>query len=179
MKENVQIVTLEDGRRIVKIDDIIFKGKRGIDWNEVEKYLKKFVGEFHQITETSEIVYIGSDFPDEYVHSNYTKRIRGTAEKAKANASQGIAEMIEIAHNKVYSENHKEKHSRDAGKGWYRYTSRFALPVFGMNNEIERYNVFQVTMLMRHSKKGKIYLYDVIDIKKETGALFGFENPTQ
>ena len=30
-----------NGNKIVMINDIIFKGKRGIDWKDVVKYLKQ------------------------------------------------------------------------------------------------------------------------------------------
>ena len=56
----------------------------------------------------------------------------------------------------------------DAANGWYRYESRFALPVYGEDGEIERYNVFRVYMIIRHDLDGKKYLYDVINVKKET-----------
>ena len=39
--------------------------------------------------------------------------------------------------------------------------------------ELERYNVFHASMLVRHSNDGKMYLYDVIDIKKETSYSLG------
>ena len=52
--------------------------------------------------------------------------------------------------------------------GWYRYNSYFALPVYGDNEIIERYNVFHTSLIIRHANDGKMYLYDVIDIKKET-----------
>ena len=39
-KENIiDIITDEDGRKIVVITDIRFKGKRNIDWEDVENYL--------------------------------------------------------------------------------------------------------------------------------------------
>lgn len=50
--------------------------------------------------------------------------------------------------------------------------TRFALPVYGENENIERYNVFQAIMLVRHAEDGKLYLYDIIKIKKETSNLF-------
>ena len=34
-----------------------------------------------------------------------------------------------------------------------------------------RYNVFHASMLIRHSNDGKLYLYDVIDIKKKRATL--------
>lgn len=56
--------------------------------------------------------------------------------------------------------------------GWYRYDSRFALPVYGDDGEIERYNVFHASMLIRCASDEKMYLYDIIDIKKETSNSF-------
>lgn len=46
------------------------------------------------------------------------------------------------------------------------------LPVFGDDGEIERYNVFNIAMLVRHDEDGKYYLYDIMKIKKETSNLF-------
>ena len=79
--------------------------------------------------------------------------------------------MIEIAVGKHFRENHEGKHKRDAKNGWYRYDSRFALPVYDDKGELERYNVFHASMLIRHSNDGKLYLYDVIDIKKKRATL--------
>jgi hypothetical protein len=50
----------------------------------------------------------------------------------------------------------------DAKYGWYKYESRFALPVFASDGEVERYNVFHVAMILRHDKDGKKYLYDIM-----------------
>ena len=179
LDRNVNIITDLDGNRIAVIHDVIFKGKRNVNWNDVEQYLKKYVGEFYEIADTSEIVYIGSDLPDEYANSNYTHRLKGASAKAKANAAQGLPEMIEIATGKQFEENRKNKHNKDAKYGWYRYESRFALPVFAENGEVERYNVFHALVLMRHAKDDKIYLYDIMEIKKETSNLFQSDDPTQ
>jgi hypothetical protein len=124
-------------------------------------------------------VYIGSDLPDEYANSNYTHRLKGASAKAKANAAQGLPEMIEIASGKQFEENRKGKHNKDAQYGWYRYESRFALPVFSEEGEVERYNVFHVLMLMRHARDEKLYLYDIMEIKKETSDLFQSNDLTQ
>lgn len=179
MDRNVNIITNLDGNRIAVINDIIFKGKRNVDWNDVEQYLRKYVGEFYEIADTNEIVYIGSDLPDEYANSNYTHRLKGTSAKAKANAAQGLPEMIEIATGKQFEENRKNKHNKDAKYGWYRYESRFALPVFTESGAVERYNVFHALMLMRHASDDKIYLYDIMEIKKETSNLFQSDDLTQ
>ena len=47
--------------------------------------------------------------------------------------------------------------------------------VFGEDGEITRYNVFNVIMIIRHARDGKKYLYDIINIKKETSTLFQSE----
>ena len=168
IKRNVSVIQDVDGNNIVMINDIAFKGKRSVDWKDVREYLKEYVGEFYTIASTEDVVYIGSDLPKEYSGSKYTNSIKGTNAKAKANAATGLPEMIEIAVGKHFRENQEDKHKRDAKNGWYRYDSRFALPVYDGNGELERYNIFHASMLVRHSNDGKMYLYDVIDIKKET-----------
>ena len=167
-KRNVSVIQDIDGNNIVVINDIRFKGKRSVEWNDVEKYLRQYVGDFYQIAETEDIIYIGTDLPDEYVGSKYTRHIKGTVAKAKANAAQAIPEMIEIATSKTYEDNKKNKHSRHAKNGWYRYDTRFALPVYDENGDLNRYNVFCARLLIRHAASGKMYLYDVLEKKKET-----------
>ena len=179
MERKVNIVEDLDGNKIVFIHDIRFKGKRAVEWSDVETYLKSYVGEMYIIEDTKDLVYIGTDLPDEYTHSNYTNILKGTNAKAKANAAQVLPEMIRIAGEKEYEENRKEKHSKDAKYGWYSYVTRFALPVYGESGEIERYNVFRAIMLVRHAEDGKLYLYDIIKIKKETSNLFQSKDLTQ
>lgn len=105
----------------------------------------------------------------EFKGSKDTFRLKGALAKAKANAASGIPELIEIATNKRFKENlAKDKHQKNAKFGWFRYDSRFALPVYDEGGEVERYNVFHVEMLIRHSADGKLYLYDIVNIKKET-----------
>ena len=168
IKRNVSVIQDADGNNIVMINDIAFKGKRSVEWSDVEKYLRQYVGDIYRIAETEDIIYIGTDLPDEYSGSNYTKHIKGTIAKAKANAAQAIPEMIEIATSKTFEDNKKNKHSRHAKNGWYRYDTRFAVPVYDENGDVERYNLFSARLLIRHASSGKMYLYDVLEIKKET-----------
>ena len=44
MKRNINIITDIDGRKIVLINDIWFKGKKKEEWDDIEKYLKKYIG---------------------------------------------------------------------------------------------------------------------------------------
>ena len=178
-ERNISVIKDASGNNIVMINDIIFKGKRGIKWDDVEEYLRCYVGDFYTIADSREIVFIGPDLPDEYAHSEYTFILKGANEKAKANAVQGLPELINTANNVVFTENLKSKHQKDAMYGWYKYESRFALPVFGNDGEVERYNVFHAAMIFRHAKDGKKYLYDIMNIKKETRNLFQSEDFTQ
>ncbi len=173
MERNIQVIKDADGNSIVMINDIKFKGKRAVNWDDVRAYLKNYVGEVYQVMDTNDRIYIGADLPNEYTGSNYTYSLKGTAAKAKANASQGIPEMIEIAVGRHFRENREEKHFRNAKYGWYRYDSRFALPVYNEGGEVERYNVFHASLIVRHDENGRLYLYDIIDIKKETSNPLG------
>ncbi|QFJ54796.1 hypothetical protein [Pseudobutyrivibrio xylanivorans] len=167
-ERNVSVVKDADGNNIVVINDVIFKGRQGINWKDVEEYLKRYVGDFYTIADSKDIVYIGTDLPDEYAHSEYTNVLKGGNAKAKANAAQGIPELVICATNKEYSPNLKKKHNHDAKNGWYKYESFFAMPVFDIEGDIERYNVYHVAMIIRHASDGKKYLYDIINIKKRS-----------
>lgn len=170
MDRKINIVTDFAGQRFVLINEIRFKGKRE-EWKNIEEYLKQYVGEFYEIIETSEKIFIASDFPDEYANAESRMALKGAAAKAKANASQGIPELIQIATNSEYSQNRKKSHVNDAKNGWYRYDVRFALPVYDdRSGKAERYNIYSARMLVRHSVDGKKYLYDFLQIKKETSS---------
>ena len=85
-ERSASIVEDSNGNKVVLIKDIRFKGKKKEDWKDIEEYLKQYVGEFYEIVESSEIIYISSDFPDEYANSNSRIKLKGPVAKAKANA---------------------------------------------------------------------------------------------
>ncbi len=166
--EKAKVIKDKNGKDIVVIDEIRFKGKRAVNWNDVRDYLRQFVGRSYIVSDTKDLIYIGNDLPNEYSGSEYTYKLNGTVAKAKANASQGIPEMISSAKGKHFRPNNEEKHNRNAKFGWYRYDSRFAIPVYSEDGAVERYNAFHASLIVRHSEDGNLYLYDVIDVKKET-----------
>ena len=168
MDKSVSIITDFDGSKIALINDIPFRSRRGIDWNEVEQYLKKYIGEYFEITETSEKIYIGSDFPDEFSHSKDTKGLKGSNMKAKANIATVIRELIQIATDKAEYPDFNNKHGAKAKYGWYRYNTRYGIPVYDENGVLVRYNIFSTRMLVRCDEDGKFYLYDFVRTKKET-----------
>lgn len=75
-------------------NDIRFKGKTREEWSDVEEYLKEYVGKFYEIAETSEKIYIGKEFPDEFSHGKDKTVLKGSNAKAKANVSQAVGELV-------------------------------------------------------------------------------------
>ncbi len=163
----LEIITNKSGQKIAVLPDVIFANKQRINWNNVEEYLRKYVGELVEVASTSDIIYIGTEFPNEYAHSNYTKSLKGARSKAKANAAQRVKELVEIAENKRFSANRKSKHSTDAANGWYYYNTRFAIPIYKNGTKTENYNFYTACLVVNHASNGKLYLYDIVDIKKE------------
>ena len=168
--QNINIISDEEGRKIVLINDVRFKGKSRDEWDDIEVFLKEYIGNCYEIAETAEKVFIGKDFPDEFTHGKDKTILKGPNAKAKANASLAIGELIEIATNKTESEDYNAKHKNKAKYGWYRYDTRLALPVYDETGELQRYNIFRLRMLIRHDKDGKLYLYDFLRTKKETSS---------
>ncbi len=164
---NIEIITDEDGKKLVVINDIRFKGKRKIDWDDVARYLKGYVGDFYEISENAEKIYIGNEFVKEFPESKSRTALLGAVAKAKANSATAIPELIQIATNPKWEENRKEKHNKNAKYGWYRYDIRFALPVYE-EDVLVRHNIYSGRLLVNHAENGKKYLYDILSIKKET-----------
>ncbi len=167
-KSNVLITIDDAGKKLVVIPQIIFPGKRNIAWNEVEKYLVKYVDTLFEIADENDLVYIGKDFADEFCGSVYTRKLVGPVARAKANLVQGIPELIEIATNKRWNDDFNYKHGNKAKNGWYRYNTRFGLPVINEEGSIERYNVYRAVLIVRFAVDNRLYLYDIQNIKKET-----------
>ena len=168
VQKNINVISDLDGTKVVLINDVRFKSRRHIDWDEIEELLKEYIGEYYEISETSEKVYIGSDFPDEYANSKYTKEMKGANKKAKANAITAIGELITIADHKAEYPDYNGRHGNKAKMGWYRYDTRFGIPVYNEYCELKRYNIFSARMLIRCDNNNQLFLYDIVRIKKET-----------
>ena len=54
MERKISVVEDLNENKIVVIHDIIFKGKRSIEWEDVEAYLKRFVGKEYIIESTGD-----------------------------------------------------------------------------------------------------------------------------
>lgn len=163
----LEIVCDENGNKVVVVPEIIFKNRQSINWSDVEKYLENYVGRIVEITESKDVIYLGKKLPNEYVGSKYTAKLKGSRAKAKANAVQGLCEMVGIATNKRFKENQKQKHSSVAGEGWYYYTTRFAVPIYKNELFANCYSVYTGCLVVNCTVSGRKYLYDLVDIKKE------------
>lgn len=140
------------------------------DYKVAEAYLKTLVDTEHPfatILMDAQPVYIGKDLPGEYKSSEYTKSLRKATRAVKMQAVTNLDEMLLLAENGEWRDNVKEKHKQDAKNGWYRYSTRFALPVLDIKKAVDHYTVYSGTLLIRNDADGKSYLYDLLDIKKE------------
>lgn len=118
------------------------------------------------MAEYQDYISIAGDFPDEYAESQYTKKLRGAVAKVKANASQIVKSLIVNATNRRWVDNKNNKHNRNASEGWYRYNTYFAMLVQGSGECNKRLNYYIATLVVRKTTNG-LYLYDIINIKKE------------
>lgn len=152
--------------RYVQLENIIFTGRQKIQWDEVEKYLRIFLGKAYVVREYGDVLHINALFADEYSKSQYTRRLRGSLAKVKANIVQILPQLIENATNRRWIENKSIKHTNNANKGWYRYDTYFSVPVQAENESNIRKNFYMATLVVRINDQG-LFLYDVINIKKE------------
>ena len=44
MERKVNVIEDLNGKKTVFVYDILFKGKRAVNWDEVEKYVRQYVG---------------------------------------------------------------------------------------------------------------------------------------
>ena len=140
------------------------------DYKVAEAYLKTLVDTEHPfatILVDAQPVYIGKDLPGEYKGSEYTHGLNSSTRQVKMQAATNLDEMLLLAENGEWRDNVKEKHKQDAKNGWYRYSTRFALPVLDIKKAVDHYTVYSGTLLIRNDADGKSYLYDLLDIKKE------------
>ena len=151
---------------MVSVQSTIFSGKQNIPWEKVEQYLKSYVGKKFLVQETKDVICIGRSFPEEFAWLKYTRKLRGGYAKVKANLVIVIEDLIYNASNKRWMENKDERHTADAKYGWYRYDVKFSVLVKAENELNSRLNYYQATLIVKINDNG-LYLYDIINIKKE------------
>lgn len=157
------------GQQIAWIENSGLSNKDLHDHKKIAEYIGRHIGEVYTIVESGQRVYIGEDLPAEYTQSEYTKRLLKNSPatlKAKNRAPGALGDMIEIASGRRW-EKTKHTHNKDAKFGMYRYNSRFAFAVNG-GNGTPNVHAYDVELLIRNASDGKKYLYDIVNIKKNT-----------
>ena len=157
------------GQQIAWIENSGLSNKDLHDHKKIAEYIGRHIGEVYTIVESGQRVYIGEDLPAEYTQSEYTKRLLQNSPatlKAKNRAPGALGDMIEIASGRRW-EKTKHTHNKDAKFGMYRYNSRFAFAVNG-GNGTPNVHAYDVELLIRNASDGKKYLYDIVNIKKNT-----------
>lgn len=133
-------------------------------------YLKALVNTekpFSTILADALPVYAGKDLPSEYKGSEYTLGMHRGLREVKMQAATNLDEMLLLAEDGEWRENVKEKHGKDAQNGWYRYKTRFAVPVLNARKAVDHYAVYGGVLLIRNDADGKSYLYDMVDVEKK------------
>ena len=135
------------------------------DYKYIKNYIAEHIGDVYTLIESGQKVYVGDDFPGEYVHSKYTRAIHNSNKiKAKNRAVSNLDELVEIAANRR-AEKTKHEDSKDAAYGMYRYDTTFAFPLDG---EVATYKAYDANILIRNASEGNKYLYDIVDLKENT-----------
>lgn len=140
------------------------------DYKAAAAYLKALVNTeepFSTILADALPVYAGKDLPSEYKGSEYTLGMHRGLREVKMQAATNLDEMLLLAENGEWRENVKNKHVKDAQNGWYRYKTRFAVPVLNARKAVDRYAVYGGVLLIRNDADGKSYLYDMVDVEKK------------
>ena len=75
--------------------------------------------------------------------------------------------LVEIGTEKRWSRDYESRHGKKAKNGWYRYNTRFASPKTDEEGVIIEYKTYKAVLLVRYSEDGKLYLYDIVNIRKE------------
>ena len=159
-----------DGKDVVWLENSSLTSRELNDHKAVAEYIAQHIGEVYTIIESGQRVYIGKDLPGEYTHSAYTNSLRKRnpqALKAKNKATSELGLLIETATNRRW-EKTKHPHSKDAKYGMYRYDISIAFPVKAVDGTSIDVRAYDAELLIRNASDGKKYLYDVVNMKRNT-----------
>lgn len=158
-----------DKDNVVVIDTKMFsKSKIKKNYKEinslVRSMLKELVGKQVTIKSDGRVVLFDLSTAKEYTGSVATYSMDAKRRGAKANISIALERIVESAKNPFWTENKKEKHNRDAARGWTYYDL-----VFGINDaDVTEY--YSARLVVRMDVNGKDYVYDVDNINEKKEA---------
>ena len=148
------------------IKTLYFTNKNKLDWKYVETNIKKFSGQVIKNEKLSKEFYIDKRAIDELTHSRYNMRLKGKMRLIKANLLMYLEDVISNMENERWKEDIDAKHKNIAKNGWYRYDINFNYPVRNELGDFIDKQGYKATVVVRYSDDNKLYLYDIIDIKK-------------
>jgi len=138
-------------------------------FDAAEAFLRGIISEknpFATILADAQAVYVGNDLPSEYRSSEYTKHMNSALRKIKMQAATNLDEMLLLGTDGSWQEDFEGKHGDRAKKGWYRYSTEFAVPIMQYKT-LDHYTVYEAVLLIRNDVNGKSYLYDLLDLKEK------------
>lgn len=160
-----------NGNEVVWIEENILKENKGQPVHQfIADFIAEHIGDVYTLIESGQKVYIGEDLPGEYTQSQYTQKVLAKNPniiKAKNKATANIKEIIEIATNRRW-EKTEHPENKDAKYGMYRYDTWFGFPVYDSKGNTVRANIYKAELVIRNASDGRKYLYDIVDIKKDT-----------
>ncbi len=140
----------------VRLDsDILYNDKETSISKLMKRYSTLFVGKCFSIKESGQSINVGKDFPGEFAYSKSSLVLSKSKKLIKGKLLNNIDEIILNATNRMYSNDHKPKHVRDAKYGFYKYDTSFSL-YFGLE---ERFYTGKI--VIRNDEDGKKYLYAI------------------
>ena len=151
---------------MISIEKLYFTNKNKLNWNDVEKNIKKFVGMNFINEKYNKKINIDNKSVDEMSHSKYNMRLKGKLRLIKANLSMCIDKVLCDMENERWKEDINSKHKNVAKNGWYRYDIHFTYPTRDEIGNFIGEQEYRGTVVVRCADDNNLYLYDIIDIKK-------------
>ena len=151
---------------MIDIEKLYYTNKNKLNWKNVERDLTKYLNCSFANENTSKTIIIDKIAVDELTHSKYNMKLVGKLRLIKANLCMHLESVIREMENERWKEDIGEKHKSIAKNGWFRYDIHFTYPIRDeMGNYIGKQN-YKATVVVRCAEDDKMYLYDIIDIKK-------------
>ena len=151
---------------MIDIVKLYFTNKNKLNWKDVESKIKGISGSMFKNEKLSKDFNIDNKAIDELTHSRYNMKLKGKLRLIKANLLMYLEDIIKDMDNERWKKDIGDRHKNIAKNGWYRYDIHFKFPVRDeQGNYIDKQD-YKATVVVRSAEDNKLYLYDIIDIKK-------------
>ena len=151
---------------MIDILKLYFTNKNKLNWKDVEVKIKNTSGSVFKNEKLSKDFNIDNKAIDELTHSRYNMKLKGRLRLVKANLLMYLEDVIKDMDNERWKEDLDSKHKNIAKNGWYRYDIYFKFPVRDEQGNYIDKQVYKATVIVRCAEDNKLYIYDIIDIKK-------------